>query len=29
MNVIEDPRELSCEVVKWNELGEDHVDCRF
>jgi len=29
VNVIEDPRELSCKVIKWNELAEDHVDSRF
>jgi len=22
VNVIEDPRELSCEVIKWNELAK-------
>ena len=29
VNVIEKPRELSCNVIEWNELAEDHVDCRF
>lgn len=29
VNVIEDPRELSCKIIKWNELAEDHVDFRF
>jgi len=29
VNVTGDPRELSCKVIKWNELAEDHVGCRF